>query len=167
LVAAGHLIFQVSRLPYSVAETITSADVEVQKYASALEAPLNICETFSMVALLAAACCGPWWQHSGPKLRRLAAVLLTGLLSWGTENMMFAMATLSGVKANDATLSRPYLFFITPIVATTWGVLTSILGRMIGLGAPTGGREDRVGGRRGTSCKTVLKSPPSRVLRDK
>ncbi|KAF8846851.1 hypothetical protein BDZ45DRAFT_637730 [Acephala macrosclerotiorum] len=123
LVSAGHLIFQASRLPYSVAETITSADVEVQKYASALEAPLTICEAFSMVALIAAACCGPWWD-SDPKLRRLIAVLVTGLLSWGTENLMFAMATLRGVKASDATLSRPYLFLITPIVAMTWGFLT-------------------------------------------
>lgn len=122
LVAAGHLIFQLSRLPYSVTETITSADIEVQKYASALEAPLNICETFSMVALLAAACCGPWW-NSGPKLRRLVAVLLTGSLTWGTENLMFTMATLKGVKASDATLSRPYLFFIIPIMAMTWGFL--------------------------------------------
>ena len=130
--AAGHLIFQVSRLPYSIAETISSANVEMQKYASALEAPLNICETFSMVALIAAACCGPWWD-SGPKLRRLGAVLVTGLLSWGTENLMFAMATLRGVKASDATLSRPYLFFITPIVAITWGflVLCVLIGGMV------------------------------------
>ena len=132
LVAAGHLIFQVLRLPYSISETITSADIEVQKYASALEAPLNICETFSVVALIVAACCGPWWDSS-PKLRRLGAVLVTGLLSWGTENLMFAMATLRGVKASDATLSRPYLFFITPIVATTWGflVLCVLIGGMV------------------------------------
>lgn len=119
LVAAGHLIFQVSRLPYPVAETITSADVEVQRYASALEAPLNICETFSMVALILAVCCGPWWDH-GIKLRRLGAILVTGLLSWGTENLMFTMATLRGVKASDTTLSRSYLFLITPIVAAVW-----------------------------------------------
>jgi hypothetical protein len=132
LIAAGHLIFQVSRLPYSVAETITSTDVEVQKFASALEAPLNICETFCMVALLAAICCGPWWD-SGPKWRRLGAVLVIGLLSWGAENLMFAMATLRGVKASDVTLSRPYLFLITPIVATTWGflVLSVLIGGLV------------------------------------
>jgi hypothetical protein len=33
------------------------------------------------------------------------------------------MATLKGVKASDATLSRPYLFFIIPIMAMTWGFL--------------------------------------------
>jgi hypothetical protein len=36
---------------------------------------------------------------------------------------MFAMATMRGVQFVDATLSRPYLFFLTPIVASTWGFL--------------------------------------------
>jgi hypothetical protein len=122
MVAAGHLVFQVARLPFSVAEAITAQDVEVQKYASALEAPLNVCETFSIAALLLAVCCGPWWG-SDPKWKRLGLVLVVGLLSWGTENVMFAMATMRGVQFVDATLSRPYLFFLTPIVASTWGFL--------------------------------------------
>jgi hypothetical protein len=33
---------------------------------------------------------------------------------------MFAMATMKGVQFVDSTLSRPYLFFLTPIVASTW-----------------------------------------------
>jgi hypothetical protein len=122
LVAAGHLVLQVARLPVPVAEAITAQDVEVQKYASALEAPLNVCETFSMAALLLAVCCGPWWV-SDPKWKRLGLVLVGGLLSWGTENVMFAMATMRGVQVMDATLSRPYLFFLTPIVASAWGFL--------------------------------------------
>jgi len=36
---------------------------------------------------------------------------------------MFAMATMRGVQVMDATLSRPYLFFLTPIVASAWGFL--------------------------------------------
>ena len=95
LVAAGHLMFQVARLPLSVAEAITAQDVEVREYASALEAPLNICETFSMAALLLALCCGPWWG-SDLKWNRLGLVLVVGLLSWGTENVMFAMVTMRG-----------------------------------------------------------------------
>lgn len=85
-----------------------------------------------MVALLAASCCGPWWD-SGPKLRRLGAVFVTGLLSWGAENLMFAMATLRGVKVSDATFSRLYLFFVTPIVVTIWGflVLSALIGGLV------------------------------------
>jgi hypothetical protein len=75
-----------------------------------------------MAALLLAACCGPWWG-SNPKRKRLILVLIVGLLSWGMENMIFAMATMKGVHATDATLSRPYLFFLTPIVARTWAFL--------------------------------------------
>lgn len=119
LVAAGHLVFQVARLPASVAEVITAQDVEMQMYASALEAPLNICETFSVAALLLNVCCGPWWD-SDPKWQGLGLVLVVGLLSWGTDNVMFTMATMRGVRAVDVTLSRPYLFFLTPIVVSTW-----------------------------------------------
>ncbi|WJG35749.1 uncharacterized protein FOBCDRAFT_241782 [Fusarium oxysporum Fo47] len=48
-----------------------------------------------------------------------------GVLSWATENLMFATATIKGVKVSDATLSRPYLFFPTPIVVSTWVLLLS------------------------------------------
>ena len=123
MIAAGHLVFQIVRLPFSVVETITAQDIEVQKYASAIEAPLNVCETFSMVGLLLAYCCGPWWG-SHLKRKRLGPVLVVGLLSWGTENVMFVMATMKGVEFVDTTLTRPYLFFLTLLVTTTWGFLT-------------------------------------------
>jgi hypothetical protein len=125
LIAAGHVIFQIVRLPVSVAEVVTTENAELQKYASALEAPLNICETFSLAALLFAIPCGPFWGSL--KWRRLGLVLLVGLLSWAAENVMFAMATMRGVRLMNATLSRPYLFFLTPIVAGTWGFLALCL----------------------------------------
>lgn len=126
LIAAGHTVFQITRLPVPVAEVITAQNVELQRYASALEAPLNICETFSVAALLLAMCCGPWWGRD-PKWKRLGLVLTVGLLSWGTENVMFGMGTMKGVHVTDATLSRPYLFFLTPIVASTWAFLALCL----------------------------------------
>ena|ERR1700760_1888845 len=52
LVAASHLIFQIAHLPLPVAEVVTSTRLEVQKTASALEALLNIYETFLLMALL-------------------------------------------------------------------------------------------------------------------
>jgi hypothetical protein len=55
-------------------------DIEVQKYASALEAPLNVCETFSIAAQPLAVCCGPWWA-SDPKWKRLGLVFVVGLLA--------------------------------------------------------------------------------------
>lgn len=122
LVAASQVVFQVVRLPVSVQEAVTSLDVHVQQYGSALEAPLNICESFSVAALLLAVFCGPWWK-SDPKWKRLGLVLMVGLFSWATENMMFAIVSMRGVNAADTTLSRPYLFFLTPIVASTWGFL--------------------------------------------
>lgn len=125
-IAAGHAIFQITRLPAPVAEVITAQQVELQRYASAQEAPLNICETFSVAALLLAVFCGPWWG-SDPKWTRLGLVLIVGLLSWGTENIMFGLGTLKGVRAPEMTLTRPYLFFFTPIVASTWAFLALCL----------------------------------------
>lgn len=122
LIAAGHLVFLIIRLPVSLAEIITARDVELQQYELAIEAPLNICETFSVVALFWAILCGPWW-HNIMKLKRLGLVVITGLFSWAMENVMFAMATMKGVSPSDTTLSRPYLFLVTTIVASTWACL--------------------------------------------
>ncbi|KAE8550425.1 hypothetical protein TMatcc_008453 [Talaromyces marneffei ATCC 18224] len=122
LIAAGHLVFLLIRLPVSLAEIITARAVELQQYESAIEAPLNICETFSVVALFWAILCGPWW-HNIMKLKRLGLVVITGLFSWAMENVMFAMATMKGINARETTLSRPYLFLVTTIVASTWACL--------------------------------------------
>lgn len=40
---------------------------------------------------------------------------------------MFGMATMKGVHVIDATLSRPYLFFLLPIMAGTWAFLALCL----------------------------------------
>lgn len=47
----------------------------------------------------------------------------SGIAKLGEENVMFAMATMKGVQLVDSTLSRPYLFSLTPIVASTWVLL--------------------------------------------
>ncbi|MCJ1394652.1 hypothetical protein MMC18_007532 [Xylographa bjoerkii] len=122
MVAASHLVVQIARLPFSVAEVITAQDVEVQKYASAMAAPLNVCETFSIAGLLLAVCCGPWWS-SDPKRKRLGLLLFMKLISSGAEKVMFAMATRRGVHLVDAALRTPYMFLLTPFVASTWGYL--------------------------------------------
>lgn len=122
LIAASHLVFLLIRLPVPLAEIITARGVELQQYESAIEAPLNICETFSMVALFWAILCRPCW-HNIMKLRRLGLVVVTGLFSWAMENVMFAMATMKGVSTTETTLSRPYLFLVTTIVASTWAFL--------------------------------------------
>lgn len=96
---------------------------ESQKHAFALEAPLNICETYSLTALALAICCGSWWD-SGPKWKRLSLVVVTGLLSWATENVMFAAATLKGIHVRNSTLTRFYSFFSAPFVVSAWVFLS-------------------------------------------
>ncbi|EXK78223.1 hypothetical protein FOQG_17094 [Fusarium oxysporum f. sp. raphani 54005] len=162
MVASSHLIFQVSRLPVTVAKVVTSEDANFLQLTAAIEAPLNICETFWVVSLLLAVLCSGW-EGGPPKWKRLAIVLFMGVLSWATENLMFATATIKGVKVSDATLSRPYLFFLTPIVVSTWVLLLS--SGIIGVGVwlaytiveKTGnGNENREGLRPDSDGKFIL-----------
>ena len=148
LIAAGHIVLQIVRMPVSVAEAITTEDVDLQRYAAALEAPLSICETFSIASLLLAICCGPWWRGH-VKWKRIGLVFTIGLLSWGAENVMFVVATMKGIHVVDTTLSRPYLFFITPIVATTWGflALTVAVGAVVWIVGRTNARRGQKVGR--------------------
>ncbi|KAF2825888.1 hypothetical protein CC86DRAFT_418471 [Ophiobolus disseminans] len=126
VVAAGHVAFLIVRLPVSLAEAFTTQDGAILQLTSAIEAPLCICETFSMAALVLALCCGPWWT-SNMKWKRLRFVLVVRLGSWGAENVLFALATTKGIKMEDATLIRPYLFFFTPLVAGVWAYLALLL----------------------------------------
>ncbi|KAH7079695.1 hypothetical protein FB567DRAFT_533134 [Paraphoma chrysanthemicola] len=130
LIAAGHLIALIVQLPISVVEAFTTRNIEHQQYGSAIEAPLSICETFSVFALILAGCGGPWWG-SHLKIKRLGLVLAVGLLSWSAENILFGIVTMKGVKLVDTTLTRPYLFFVTPLVAWTWAYLSLCLGAIL------------------------------------
>lgn len=126
LIAAGHLLFLLIRLPVSLTEIITARDVELQQYKSAIEAPLNICETFTLVTLIWVSLCGPW-RDNITKLRRLGLVVVTGLLSWAMESVMFVMLTMKGVSATETTLRRSYLLLVTTIVTGTWACLVICL----------------------------------------
>jgi hypothetical protein len=49
------------------------------------------------------------------------------MISWGVENIMFVMTTVKGVKIDEATLTRPYLFFLTPLVACVWAYIDMVI----------------------------------------
>ncbi|KAF4549963.1 Hypothetical protein D9617_19g102680 [Elsinoe fawcettii] len=130
-VAAGHVFYQVAQLPFTLAETITARDTASVQQMAAIEAPLNICETFTIIALALASCCGPF-HSSGVKYKRLTLILVVGLLCWATEELFFERATRKGVSVAEAMVSRPYVFLLTPIVGTVWGFLGICLVVVIG-----------------------------------
>jgi hypothetical protein len=121
-VAVGHLFYLVAHLPTTIAEVLTAEDIDSIQRLAAIEAPLNICETFAIVALMLAACCGPFYA-SGPKWKRLGLILLVGLLSWATEEYLFQQATRRGVRAANTMLSRTYVFLVVPIVGSVWAFI--------------------------------------------
>lgn len=72
-------------------------------FMAAVEAPLNVCETFSSVALTMFVI-AEW--NGGP--RRAFAVVGAGLLAFSTEISLFIQT--AGIEAATSNLGRPFLF---------------------------------------------------------
>lgn len=72
-----------------------------------------------MLSLLLAMCCGTWPEPPARR-KRLTLVLLTGLLAWIPENVLFVAATLKDVRPAESILGRPYLFEFGPVVEAVW-----------------------------------------------
>ena len=127
IVAAAHLFYLLAHLPVSVAGALISRDDNIQQLVAAFEAPLNVCETFSMLSFLLAAFCLLPWQQSQPKYKRLGLIMIAGILSWAPESLLFFVATRKGVKVSESILSRPYLFFVSPLISSVWTFLVGCL----------------------------------------
>lgn len=113
-IAAGHLFYLVfSRQSHDElgeeapsidgANLFTSSSQTAIRYAAAVEAPLNVCETFSSVALTMFVIAA--W-NGGP--RRAFAVVVAGLLAFSTEISLFIQT--AGIEAATSNLGRPFLF---------------------------------------------------------
>jgi hypothetical protein len=83
-IASAHVIFQLLRLPATPLEVFTSLAPEMVQRAAAIAAPLNICQTFSIFALLLFAISA--WRL---QVKRAALVFVAGVLSWATVNAVF------------------------------------------------------------------------------
>lgn len=105
-VAAGHAIYMLffDHAHYeSIQHLFTSADPEVLKHAAAAEAALDVCETFSAIAVLLVFV-SMFFGH----LKRTLAVVVVGLLAFSTEAVVFIQTR--GVSVSDTNLTRPFLF---------------------------------------------------------
>jgi hypothetical protein len=130
IVSTGHLTYQIARLPAPVAQIITSANLDDRALVAAFEAPLNLCETFSWCSLILVLPCMPW--HGGPARKSCFWIVTSvGLLSWTTETILYAKTTAKGVRIQDTTLSRPYVFQFTSIIVASW---TFIIGCSVLIG---------------------------------
>ncbi|KAF4499920.1 hypothetical protein FAGAP_3921 [Fusarium agapanthi] len=135
-VAAGHAIYMLF-FGYSNHESIlhlfTSADLEVVKHAAAAEAALDVCETFSAIAVLLVFV-SMFFGH----LRRTLAVITVGLLAFSTEAVVFMQ--MKGVSVSDTNLTRPFLFNFFEVMVSlvvfvaVWLTVFSILIMWLRLG---------------------------------
>ncbi|KAL9572061.1 hypothetical protein ACKAV7_003778 [Fusarium commune] len=105
-VAAGHAIYMLffgNANHESIQHLFTSADPEVVMHAAAAEAALDVCETFSAIAVLLVFV-SMFFGH----LKRTLVVVTVGLLAFSTEVVVFLQTR--GVSVSDTNLTRPFLF---------------------------------------------------------
>ncbi|SPJ88928.1 uncharacterized protein FTOL_12823 [Fusarium torulosum] len=128
-VAAGHAIYMLffdNANHESIQHLFTSADPEVLKHAAAAEAALDVCETFSAIAVLLVFV-SMFFGH----LKRTLAVVAVGLLAFSTEAVVFMQTR--GVVVSDTNLTRPFLFNFFEVMVSlvvlvaVWLTLFSIL----------------------------------------
>lgn len=108
-VAAGHVItIMFSLVPGEPTQTIkqlfTASDADLVQLAAAAEAALNVCETFSMIAVALV-----FISMLQGHLKRTLAVVAVGFFAFSTEVVVFVQTEgRFGVAASN--LSRPFLF---------------------------------------------------------
>ncbi|RBQ64599.1 hypothetical protein FVER14953_08415 [Fusarium verticillioides] len=135
-VAAGHAIYMLffgSSNHQSILHLFTSTDSEVVRHAAAAEAALDVCETFSAIAVLLVFV-SMFFGH----LKRTLAVVAVGLLAFSTEAVVFTQ--MRGVSVSDTNLTRPFLFNFFEVMVSlvvfvaVWLTVFSILIMWLRLG---------------------------------
>ncbi|KAK4236558.1 hypothetical protein C8A03DRAFT_35527 [Achaetomium macrosporum] len=141
-IAAGHvfyLLFSAQRsaelgeyASLSQRDLFTNPLPLVARYAAAVEAPLNVCETFSAMAL-SLFVIAALRHHT----RRAICVLIVGLSAFSTESITFAHT--SGIAMSESNLARPFLFnffeamvlILAFLAVSLAALLVAVVGKMI------------------------------------
>ena len=104
-IAAGHVLYKVLHYSGPIAQLLTSKDIQTQQYCASLEAPLNVCEMFSLLSLLLVLVAA---GHGQPK--RIASIAAIAILCFTAE---FALLGISySVPASKIEAARPFAFLI-------------------------------------------------------
>ncbi|KAK4194334.1 hypothetical protein QBC40DRAFT_290941 [Triangularia verruculosa] len=131
-VAAGHsfyLLFSPQSLNAELNEEassvnsttlFTSSSPKAIRYAAAVEAPLNVCETFSSVAMTMYAIAA-----LNGRSRRASLAMAVGLLAFSTEISIFVQT--ADVREAITNLARPFLFNSVIAMTVILGVLAFFL----------------------------------------
>ena len=118
-VAAGHLIYQIISYTGDRSTILTTQDPELLPRVAAMEASLNICETFAALALTLFAIAA-FKFHIG----RCITVATVGLVCFGTESALFFISPDSSVKRSNFT--RPFILNEQRAMIPTFIVITAV-----------------------------------------
>jgi hypothetical protein len=131
-IASAHLAFLLHQLPVPLLEVLTSPDLGMLQQAAAIEAPLNICETFSMLALLLFAIAA--WRL---QVKRAVLILIVGVLSWNMVNSVFFESQAKNTERRPLSLDEGSISH-EAVIAFGWIILCMTLLPIILLIALTG-----------------------------
>jgi len=116
-----HLLQQIRTSSHSVRSILTAQDVASLQLAAAIEAPLNVCETFAAVALVLFGIS----VLSGHLIRGFC-ILIVGFVSFSTELVLL----IGAFRADPSlvTFARPFLFNVegAMVLTTTIAVILAI-----------------------------------------
>ncbi|KAF2681903.1 hypothetical protein K458DRAFT_391414 [Lentithecium fluviatile CBS 122367] len=112
-IASSHLFYQLGQFPGSIEELLTSQDDADLQLSAAVEAPLNVCETFSAFAIEMVGI-SFWFSHRN----RATSVLVVGVLC-------FSMQIVLHIGARNA--APPAVTFARPFVFHFFGAMVAIL----------------------------------------
>jgi hypothetical protein len=115
-VAAGHLFYQIATYAGDRSAILTTSDPLLLPRIAAIEAPLNICETFSTLGLLLFTL-AEFKLH----IKRCIIVGAVGLLCFSAETSLFIMSPTSSIRRSN--FSRPFILneqaAMIPLIITT------------------------------------------------
>ncbi|KAF3045343.1 hypothetical protein E8E11_006800 [Didymella keratinophila] len=121
-VAAVHMLHELRTSSESIRDILTSQSQDKQQLAAAIEAPLNVCETFSAVTLvLIGVSVGR--RHT----KRACSVIVIGILCFTTEFIL--MIGSFSTEPSALTFARPFFFNIAGavVVITVIGVILLVV----------------------------------------
>ena len=102
-IASVHLLYKLRTSSASIREILTSQSQENLQLAAAIEAPLNVCETFSAAAIVLTGI-SVTMQHK----KRALIVLIVGVQGFLPEIVL--MIGSFGAEPSVITLARPFIF---------------------------------------------------------
>ncbi|KAF2178948.1 hypothetical protein K469DRAFT_717718 [Zopfia rhizophila CBS 207.26] len=108
-IASINLFYELHQFSGSIRDLLISEDNDIQEFSASIEAPLNVCETFSAFAITLVAI-SSWHGHR----KRALSAFTIGVLCFSTE-IILLIGSL-GTTTSTVNFARPFVFNIVGLM---------------------------------------------------